>query len=154
MIKEAMDFMETNKRRIFIITFIVSLITFPLVTFYYPITNRLSSNFNVQINNNSNIELKQIAIKGSVDKEDILQFSLAKGEISEYKLVKDKLTENTSYIIQCDVDGRVYESEMISYSEKYECSNIMVLIKNLEDGQIKFVVYKGNSKLKFGDREP
>lgn len=94
----------------------VSLITFPLVTFYYPITNRLSSNFNVQINNNSNIELKQIAIKGSVDKEDILQFSLAKGEISKYKLVKDKLTENTSYIIQCDVDGRVYESEIISYS--------------------------------------
>lgn len=128
----------------FIMVFIVSLVTFTFITFYYPITNRLSSNFNVQINNLANMELNQMAIKSSADKEDILKFGLAKGEINEYKVAKNKLVENTSYIIQCEVDHKVYESEIISYGEKYECSNIMVLIKNVEDGQIEFTVYKSN----------
>lgn len=128
----------------FIIIFIVSLVTFVFITFYYPITNRLSSDFNVQINNCSNMTLKQITIKSSADKEDILKLSLARGEISENKVIKDKLVENTSYVIQCEVNDKVYESEIISYSEKYKCSNIMVLIKNVEDGQIEFAVYRDN----------
>lgn len=128
----------------FIIIFIVSLVTFVFITFYYPITNRLSSDFNVQINNCSNMTLKQITIKSSADKEDILKLSLARGETSENKVIKDKLVENTSYVIQCEVNDKVYESEIISYSEKYKCSNIMVLIKNVEDGQIEFAVYRDN----------
>lgn len=126
----------------FVVIVIVSLIICTFCYFYHPIVNRLSSDFDVQINNCSGMVLDKITIRSSGDTNDILNFSLEDNEINKYKVIKDKLTKNTSYFIHCEVNNKIYESEMISYGEKYNFSNITILIKNIDDGQIKFAVYK------------
>ena len=136
-IKSMIDF-----KKILIVTLVASL-TFVFFSFYSPIINRLTRDYNLVVNNFSDIDLKNLTIE-TAQGDIILSFDAINDNKDIYKIPKNKVLSNEPYYIVYVNSGKAYSEELISFEEKYRFKKIIIGITASSTDEIDFRIFKKN----------